>query len=378
MARFFIDRPIFAWVLAIMLSLLGVLAILRLPLTPYPTIAPPSIVVSASYPGAAAKTVEDSVTQIIEQNMSALDGLIYMSSGSTSDGSVGITLTFASGTNPDIAQVQVQNRLQAVVPLLPQIVQQQGISVNKIISSFLLGVGFYSEDGSLTENDMADFATNNVADQIARVEGVGGVEKFGAGYAMRIWLDPDRLRAYSLTPGDVVAALRAQNAQFSVGQLGGMPQVANQQINATVTARGRLHSAEEFGNVIVRGAANGAVLRLRDVARVELAASSYRSSVVYNKRPSTGFGVKLAAGANALATADRVKARLAQLRAQYPRSLKDFIPFDTTPYVRVSIREVVKTLLEAVLLVFLVMYVFLQNLREIGRASCRERVYSSV
>ena len=363
MARFFIDRPIFAWVLAIMLSLLGVLAILRLPLTPYPTIAPPSIVVSASYPGAAAKTVEDSVTQIIEQNMSALDGLIYMSSGSTSDGSVGITLTFASGTNPDIAQVQVQNRLQAVVPLLPQIVQQQGISVNKIISSFLLGVGFYSEDGSLTENDMADFATNNVADQIARVEGVGGVEKFGAGYAMRIWLDPDRLRAYSLTPGDVVAALRAQNAQFSVGQLGGMPQVANQQINATVTARGRLHSAEEFGNVIVRGAANGAVLRLRDVARVELAASSYRSSVVYNKRPSTGFGVKLAAGANALATADRVKARLAQLRAQYPRSLKDFIPFDTTPYVRVSIREVVKTLLEAVLLVFLVMYVFLQNLR---------------
>ncbi len=363
MSRFFIDRPIFAWVLAIMLSLLGVLAIRRLPLTPYPTIAPPSISVRASYPGAAAKTVEDSVTQIIEQNMSALDGLIYMSSSSTSDGAVGITLTFASGSNPDIAQVQVQNRLQAVVPLLPQIVQQQGITVNKIVNSGLLGVGFYSEDGSLTESDMADFVMNKVADQIARVEGVGGIEKYGEGYAMRIWVDPDRLRAYSLTPGEVVGAVRAQNAQFSVGQLGGAPQVANQQINATVTARGRLHTAEEFGNIIVRGSASGAALRLRDVARVELGAGTYDFSVVYNRRPSTGFGVSLAAGANALATADRVKARLAELRAQYPRSLKDFIPFDSTPYVRVSIREVAKTLVEAVVLVFLVMYAFLQNLR---------------
>ena len=363
MSRFFIDRPIFAWVLAIMLSLLGLVAIRRLPLTPYPTIAPPSISISASFPGAAAKTVEDSVTQIIEQNMSGLDGLIYMSSSSSSNGRVGITLTFASGTNPDIAQVQVQNRLQAVVPLLPQIVQQQGITVDKIINSSLLAVGFYSEDGSLTESDMGDFVMNRAAEEIRRVEGVGGVEEYGAGYAMRVWVDPDRLRAYSLTPGDVVAALRAQNAQFSVGQLGGMPQVANQQINATVTARGRLTSPEEFGNVIVRGAASGAVLRLRDVARVELGAGTYTFSVLYNRKPATGFGVSLAAGANALATADRVKARIAELRAEYPRSLKDFIPYDTTPYVRVSIREVAKTLLEAVLLVFLVMYVFLQNLR---------------
>jgi multidrug efflux pump len=363
MSRFFIDRPIFAWVMAIMLSLGGILAVRRLPLTPYPTIAPPAILISASYPGAAAKTVEDSVTQVIEQNMSALDGLIYMAASSASDGSVDIKLTFASNTNPDIAQVQVQNRLQAVVPLLPQIVQQQGITVNKIVNSTLLAVGFYSEDGSLSESDMGDFVMNKVATQLARVEGVGHVNEFGSGYAMRIWLDPNKLRAYSLTPGDVVAAVRAQNAQFSVGQLGDMPQVANQQINATVTARGRLHTAQEFGDIIVRGSTSGAALRLRDVARVELGAGTYSFSVIYNRKPATGFEVQLAAGANALATADRVRARLAELRTQYPRSLKDFVPFDTTPYVRVSIREVAKTLIEAVILVFLVMYLFLQNLR---------------
>jgi multidrug efflux pump len=363
MSRFFIDRPIFAWVLAIMLSLLGVLSILRLPLTPYPTIAPPSISINATYPGAAARTVEDSVTQIIEQNMNSLDGLIYTSAKSTSDGRVNISLTFASGTNPDVAQVQVQNRLQAVVPLLPQIVQQQGITVNKIVNTSLLGLGFYSEDGSLSESDMADFVLNTVANQIARVEGVGAIERYGAGYAMRVWLDPNKLRAYSLSPGDVVTALRAQNAQFSVGQLGDLPQVPEQQINATVTARGRLHTPEEFGNIIVRGSGSGALLRLRDVARVELGAGTYAFSVTYNRRPATGFGVSLAAGANALATADRIRARLAELRAQYPHSLKDFIPFDTTPYVRVSIREVAKTLIEAVVLVFLVMYLFLQNLR---------------
>ena len=363
MSRFFIDRPIFAWVMAIMLSLGGALAIRRLPLTPYPTIAPPAISIFAAYPGADAKSVEDSVTQVIEQNMSALDGLIYMSSSSASDGSVQITLTFATNTNPDIAQVQVQNRLQAVVPLLPQIVQQQGITVNKIINSNLLAVGFYSEDGSLTGTDMGDFVITKIANQIALVEGVGAVQNYGSSYAMRIWLDPDKLRAYALTPGDVVAAIRAQNAQFSVGQLGGMPQVVNQDLNATVTARGRLQTPEQFGNIIVRGAASGAVLRLRDVARAEMGAGSYDFSVVYNRRASTGFGVSLAPGANALATAERIKARIAELRPQFPRSLKDFIPFDTTPYVRVSIHEVVKTLIEAVLLVFLVMYLFLQNLR---------------
>ena len=363
MSRFFIDRPIFAWVVAIMLSLGGVMAIRRLPLTPYPTIAPPSIAISASYPGADAKTVEDSVTQVIEQNMSALDGLIYMSSSSTSDGSVDITLTFMSNTNPDIAQVQVQNRLQAVVPLLPQIVQQQGITVNKIISSNLMAIGFYSEDGSLTETDMSDYVMTRIANQMSLVEGVGAIRNFGSSYAMRIWLDPDKLRAYSLTPSDVVTAVRAQNAQFSVGQLGGMPQVKNQDLNATVTARGRLHTPEEFGNIIVRGSESGGVLRLHDVARTEMGAGDYSFSVVYNRRPSTGFAVQLAAGANALATAERIRARMDELRPDFPRSLKDFVPFDTTPYVRVSIREVVKTLIEAVLLVFLVMYLFLQNLR---------------
>jgi multidrug efflux pump len=363
MSRFFIDRPIFAWVLAIMMSLGGALAIRRLPLTPYPKIAPPAISISATYPGADAKTVEDSVTQVIEQNMSALDGLIYMSASSASDGTVNLTLTFASNTNPDIAQVQVQNRLQAVVPLLPQIVQQQGITVNKIINSNLLAVGFYSSDGSLTESDMADFVMTKIVPQISLVEGVGSVRRFGATYAMRVWLDPDKLRAYSLTPGEVVTAVRAQNAQFSVGQLGGMPQVPDQQLNATVTARGRLHTPEEFGNIIIRGSESGAALRLRDVARVELGADSYDFSVTYNRRASTGFAVQLAPDANALATAERVKARVAELRGQFPRSLRDFIPFDTTPYVRVSIHEVVKTLLEAVLLVFLVMYLFLQNLR---------------
>src|SRR5579862_2004657 len=353
MSNFFIDRPIFAWVMAIMLSLGGMMAIRRLPLTPYPTIAPPAVSINATYPGADAKTVEDSVTQVIEQNMSALDGLIYMSSSSTSDGSVGITLTFVSNTNPDIAQVQVQNRLQAVVPLLPQIVQQQGITVNKIINSNLMAIGFYSDDGSLTETDMADFVSSKVANEIALVEGVGAVRIYGSSYAMRIWLDPDKLRAYSLTPSDVVAAVKAQNAQFSVGQLGGMPQVAKQDLNATVTARGRLQTPEEFGNIIVRGSATGGALRLRDVARTEMGAGDYSFSVVYNRRPSTGFGVQLAAGANALATAERIKARVAELRPQFPRSLKDFVPFDTTPYVRVSIHEVVKTLIEAVLLVFL-------------------------
>jgi multidrug efflux pump len=363
MSQFFINRPIFAWVLAILISLVGALSITRLPLTPYPTIAPPSISINANYPGAAAQTVEDSVTQVIEQNMNGLDGLIYMSASSTSSGAVNVALTFATGTNADIAQVQVQNRLQAVVPLLPQIVQQQGITVSKIVNSSLMVVGFYSTDQSLSATDIGDFISTNVADQIARVEGVSAIQLYGGSYAMRIWLDPDKLRAYELTPNDVVNAVRAQNSQFSVGQLGGTPQVANQQINATITARGRLQTADEFKRIILRGASSGAVLRLADVARVELGSNNYNFSVVYNGQPAMGFGVSLAPGANALATADRINARLAELRTQYPRSLVDFIPYDTTPYVRVSIIEVVKTLIEAVLLVFLVMYLFLQNLR---------------
>ncbi|HTP40764.1 MAG TPA: efflux RND transporter permease subunit [Steroidobacteraceae bacterium] len=363
MSRFFIDRPIFAWVVAIILMLVGVMCITRLPITPYPTIAPPSIAISAVYPGASAKTVEDSVTQVIEQNMNGLDGLIYMASSSTASGGVGITLTFASGTNPDIAQVQVQNRLQAVTPLLPQIVQQQGINVSKTNSSFLMAVGFYSADGSMTANDMSDYMSSTVLDRVQRVPGVGGTEMFGSKYALRIWLDPGKLRAYSLTPTDVVNAITAQNGQFSVGQLGGAPAVKDQQINATITARGRLQTPEQFQNIILRGASTGAVLKLKDVARVEMGADSYDFSVVYNGRPSTGFGILLASGANALDTANNVRALIKELQPGFPRGLKAFVPFDTTPYVRVSIHEVIKTLVEAIVLVFLVMYLFLQNLR---------------
>jgi multidrug efflux pump len=363
MSRFFIDRPIFAWVMAILLMLLGAACITRLPITPYPKIAPPAITVSASYPGAAAKTVEDSVTQVIEQSMTGLDGLIYMSSSSTSDGAVTVTLTFASGTNPDIAQVQVQNRLQTVTPQLPQIVQQQGINVAKFNSSFLMAIGFYSNDGSMSVLDMSDYVMNTVADKISRIPGVAGLRLFGTKYAMRIWLDPDKLRAYSLTPTDIVNAIRAANAQFSVGQLGGVPQVDNQQINATITARGRMQSPDEFRNIVIRGEGTGAVLRLRDVARVEIGANSYDTTAIYNEKPSTGFGILLATGANALETADLVRARLAEIQPSFPHSLTAFIPYDTTPFVRLSIEEVVKTLIEAILLVFVVMYLFLQNMR---------------
>jgi multidrug efflux pump len=363
MSRFFIDRPIFAWVLALVLMLIGAMSITRLPITPYPTIAPPSVAITAVYPGASAQAIEDSVTQIIEQNMSGLDGLIYMSSGSSSDGAASLVLTFAAGTNPDIAQVQVQNRLQSVTPLLPQLVQQQGIKVSKTNSNILMAVGFYSPDNSQSSNDMGDYLASNVVDQFARVEGVGGTQLYGAKYALRVWLDPGKLRSYSLTPGDIVTAVQSQNAQFSVGQLGSAPAVANQQINATITARGRLQSAEQFREIIVRGSESGAVLRLKDVARVELGSNDYDFSVVYNGKPAAGFAIYLASGANALATGERVRALLKTLAPTFPKGVKAFVPYDTTPYVRVSIREVLKTLLEAIVLVFLVMLLFLQNLR---------------
>jgi len=363
MSRFFIDRPIFAWVVAILLMLAGAMSITRLPITPYPTIAPPSIAIRASYPGAAAQTVEDSVTQVIEQNMTGIDGLIYMSASSSADGGVSLVLTFASGTNPDIAQVQVQNRLQAVTPLLPQIVQQQGINVSKTNNNILMAVGFYSEDGSMNMTDMSDLIADTMLDRFRRLEGVGSAEFYGSRYAMRIWLDPGKLRSYALTPADVVAAIKAQNAQFSVGQLGGTPQVDNQQINATIVARGRLQNVEQFGNIIVRGGGSGATLRLKDVARVELGASSYDFSVLFNRLHSTGMAIYLASGANALATAERVRALIREIQPELPPGLKAIVPFDTTPYVRVSIIEVAKTLAEAFVLVFLVMLLFLQNVR---------------
>ena len=363
MARFFIDRPIFAWVIAIVVMLAGGLALTRLPVERYPTIAPPTVTVSATYPGASAEAVENSVTQIIEQAMTGLDGLDYMSSTSQSSGASSVTLTFATGTNPDIAQVQVQNKLEVATPLLPQIVQQQGIRVSKASSGFLQVIGFVSEDGRMSRQDISDYVAGNVAEPLSRVPGVGSVQVFGGQYAMRIWLDPARLAAYRLTPGDVVSAIRAQNAQVTVGQLGGTPAVEGQQINATITAQDRLRTPAEFRAIVLKSGPGGSALSLGDVARVELGSQNYDIISRFNGQPASGIAVSLATGANALETATGVAELLERLRPTFPQGLVANVPFDTTPFVRASITEVVKTLLEAVALVFLVIYLFLQNLR---------------
>ena len=346
-----------------MIMLMGIFSITRLPVSRYPNIAPPSVSINASYPGASAKTVEDSVTQIIEQNMTSIDGLIYMGSTSENNGDVSITLTFASGTNPDTAQVQVQNKLQQATPLLPQIVQLQGINVSKGGGGFLMVVAFVSEDGRLSAGDIGDYLANNVVDPLNRVPGVGTVQLFDSKYAMRIWLDADKLKSYGLTPADVNAAVQAQNAQVSVGQLGGAPSVRGQQLNATVTALGRLQTPEQFRNIILRGNGAGSSLRLGEVARVELGQADYAFADRYNGKEASGLAVTLATGANALSTVHGVRALLEQLQPRMPRGLKTVVPYDETPYVRKSIKEVVKTLVEAIALVFLVMWLFLQNLR---------------
>jgi multidrug efflux pump len=363
MSRFFIDRPIFAWVIALIIMMLGIMSITRLPISRYPNIAPPTIAITAQYPGASAKTAEDSVTQIVEQNMTGLDGLMYIGSTSDNQGIISIGLTFASGTNADIAQVQVQNRLQQALPLLPQIVQLQGISVRKQSSSFLLAIGFVSEDGKLSSGDLSDYIATNVYDQLNRVPGVGNVELFGSKYAMRIWMDPDKLKAYNLTPTDIQTAVQSQNAQLSVGQIGGMPSVKGQQLNATETALGRLQTPEQFRNIILRSNADGSRLHLGDVARVEMGLGDYNFDVHFNGKPASGVGIQLASGANALTTVRGVVELLEKIKPQLPPGMKAVIPFDETPYVRKSIEEVVKTLVEAILLVCLVMWVFLQNWR---------------
>ena len=363
MARFFIDRPIFAWVIAIVIMLAGAISITRLPIARYPTIAPPTVTVSAQYPGASAKTVEDAVTQVIEQTMSGLDGQIYLASTSDSNGSSQVTITFANGTNPDIAQVQVQNKLQLALPLLPQIVQQQGVSVNKASPGFLMVLGFVSRDGSMTQQDISDYIVTSLQDPISRTEGVGSVQVFGSRYAMRIWLDPDKLDTYRLTANDVIAAIRAQNQEVAVGQLGGTPAVPGQQLNATITSQGRLQTPEQFRRIVVRTRPDGSLLRLADVARVEMGSEDYSIIARYNGQPATGVAISLATNANALATAQRIDALMKQLRPTFPPGLEVIVPFDTTPFVQASIKEVVKTLLEAIALVFLVMYLFLQNFR---------------
>ncbi|AUY24483.1 MAG: efflux RND transporter permease subunit [Mixta calida] len=363
MAKFFIDRPIFAWVIAIIIMLAGALSILKLPIEQYPNVAPVAIQISANYPGADAKTLQDSVTQVIEQNMNGIDGLMYMSSNSDSSGSLQLTLSFQSGTDADIAQVQVQNKLQLAMPLLPQEVQQQGIQVEKSSSSFLMVAGFVSEDGSMSQNDIADFVSSNIKDPISRTTGVGDTQLFGAQYAMRIWMDPHKLNNYQLTPVDVVNAISTQNAQVAAGQLGGTPPVKGQQLNASIIAQTRLTSTEEFGKILLKVNPDGSQVRLRDVATIELGGENYEIIARFNGQPASGLGIKLATGANALDTADAVKAELARLSPTFPAGLKVVYPYDTTPFVKISIFEVVKTLFEAIVLVFLVMYLFLQNFR---------------
>jgi multidrug efflux pump len=363
MAQFFIDRPIFAWVIAIVIMLAGVLAITTLPVSQYPQIAPPKVQITATYPGASAKTLEDTVTQVIEQRMNGIDGLRYMASTSDSSGTVQITLTFQAGTNPDIAQVQVQNKLQLATALLPQEVQQQGIRVSKASAGFLMVAAFVSTDGTQGRDDLSDYVAANVQDPISRVPGVGDVTLFGSQYAMRIWLDPAKLNSFKLTTGDVRTALTAQNAQISVGQLGGAPAVPGTQLNASINAQSRLQTAAQFGAIIMRVNQDGSQVRLRDVARVELGAENYGFDSKFNGQPAAGFAINLATGANALDTAAAVKARLGQLKEFFPTGMEIRYPYDTTPFVKISIEGVLHTLGEAIVLVFLVMYLFLQNFR---------------
>jgi len=362
-ARFFIDRPIFAWVIAIVIMLAGALSILRLPISQYPAIAPPAIAVTAAYPGASAKAVEDSVTQVIEQKLTGLDGLLYMGSTSDAYGNASVTLTFSADTNPDIAQVQVQNKVQMAMPLLPQQVQQQGVKVAKSARNFLLVIGLVSEDGRMDGNDLTDFLVSSVQDPISRVPGVGEVVVFGAQYALRVWLDPNKLTSYGLTPMDVKSAIQAQNAQVSAGQLGGTPAVPGQGFSATITAQSRLQTAPEFEAILLRTAKDGGEVRLRDVARVEIGAEDYGRVARFNGRPAAGMAIRLAAGSNALSTAEAVRARMDELQRYFPAGVTYVVPYDTTPFVRISIQKVVLTLVEAIGLVFLVMYLFLQNLR---------------
>ncbi len=363
MSQFFITRPIFAWVIAIVLMLSGIVSIFTLPVSQYPAIALPEVSIDVYYPGASAKTIENTVTQIIEQKMIGIDNLCYISSSSDSAGYATVTLTFNSDTNPDIAQVQTQNKLQLALPLLPQIVQQQGIKVTKSTRNFLMVVGFISEDNSMNRYDLTDYVVANIQEQISRVQGVGEVETFGSQYAMRIWLDPEKLNNYSLTPGDVKQAIKAYNVQISAGQLGGSPSTEGQQLNATINLQSLLQTPEEFGQILLKSNSDGSKVRLKDVSRIEIGSEDYQTEAFYNGKPAAGMAIKLSAGANALLTVDRVRNRLNELSKFYPKGMAMVFPYDTTPFVRISIHDVIMTFIEAIVLVFLVMLLFLQNIR---------------
>ncbi|MBB3258271.1 multidrug efflux pump [Paraburkholderia bannensis] len=363
MSVFFIRRPVFAWVLAIVVMLAGALALKRLPVAQYPEIAPTTISISATYAGADAQTIENSVTRVIEQGLTGLDNLLYMSASSDASGEVEIRLTFSNSANADVAQMQVQNKLQLVTSQLPSVVQSTGLTVTKSSASFLMVVGFVSINNKLSSIDLDDYVGSTLQDQIRRVTGVGNTQLFGSSYAMRIWLDPAKLQQYALMPGDVETALRAQNAQVAAGQLGAQPARPGQQLNATVTAQSRLQTVAQFEDVIVKSATDGAAVRLKDVARVELGAENYSYASTYNGKPASSLGVMLATGANAIDTAKGIKALIDSLKSTLPAGVEVVYPYDTTPFVALSIHEVVKTLFEAIVLVFIVMLVFLQNVR---------------
>jgi len=363
MSRFFIDRPVFAWVLAIVLMLAGAVAVFTLPIAQYPPIAPPAVSITVTYPGASAETVQSTVVQPIEQQLSGLDHLLYFTSESDKDGSITITLSFDQGTNPDIAQVQVQNKLQLAEPRLPLVVQQQGIQVAKATKNFLVVVGFVSTDDSLNAGDLSDFIASSVQDPISRTAGVGDFQLLGSQYAMRIWLDPAKLNNYGLTPNDVSTAIQAQNVQVAAGELGGQPAIANQQLDATIIGPSYLQTPDQFANILLRVDPSGAKVLLRDVARVELGGENYAFNVIYNGHPASGLAVKLASGANALDTVAAVRATIERLRPTFPPGVEAVYPYDTTPFVQLSIQDVAVTLLVAVVLVFGIMYLFLQSLR---------------
>jgi multidrug efflux pump len=363
LARFFANRPVFAWVLSIVIMLAGVASIFVLPVGQYPDVAPPSVNISAGYPGASAETVENSVTQVLEQQLTGIDGLLYFSSSSSSTGGSSINVTFKQGTNPDTAQVQVQNKVQQAVPRLPPVVQQTGIVVTKSQTNFLMIVAIYDSTDKSSAGDISDYLTSTMQDPIARVDGVGSIEIFGAPYAMRIWLDPAKLLSYSLMPSDIEAAIAAQNVQVSAGKIGQQPAPADQQLNATVTAQSKLKTADEFKQIIIKYEASGATVRLSDVARVELGNESYDVTVRLDGHPASGVAIMLAPGANALAVADHVKAVVENLERTMPPSWHVSYPFDSTKFIRLSIAEVVKTLIEAIGLVVIVMFIFLQSWR---------------
>jgi len=363
MPRFFIDRPVFAWVIAIVIMLAGALSIAELPIEQYPSIAPPSVSIQTYYPGASAETLENSVTQVIEQKLTGIDYLRFFSSASDSSGNVQITLTFEPEADPDTAQVQVQNKVQTALPLLPQEVLSQGVTVTKANNSFLLVVGFYSEDGTVNQQELGDFLSSKMQDPISRIDGVGNVQVFGDPHAMRIWLDPYKLYSFNLATTDVRQAIQAQNADVSAGQIGGMPAVQGQLLNSTISAQSRLKTAKDFEDIILRVNTDGSQVRLKDVARVELGSQSYSRITRYKRHPAAGIAVSLASGANALDTADRVKAKVEELKSFIPDGVKVIYPYDTTPFVTLSIESVIFTLLEGAVFVFLVMYLFLQNVR---------------